>query len=64
MLHKLSLDAISYGKYRNRCVQIYFYLVSEYCQNTGSRDVGLSNSKARPMKLRCCVFNKVFLVYS
>ena len=27
-----------------------------------SRDVGLSNSMARPMKLRWCVFNKVFLV--
>ena len=25
-------------------------------------DVGLSNSMAWPMKLRCCVFNKVFLV--
>ena len=26
-----------------------------------TRDVGLSNSLARPIKLRCCVFNKVFL---
>ena len=25
-------------------------------------DVGLSNSMTRPMKLRCSVFNKVFLV--
>ena len=30
----------------------------EYC----TCDVVLSNSMARPMKLRCCVFNKVFLV--
>ena len=28
----------------------------------GNHDVGLSNTMARPMKLRCCVFNKVFLV--
>ena len=27
-----------------------------------ARDVGLSNSMARPMKSRRCVFNKVFLV--
>ena len=26
------------------------------------RDVGLSNNMAQPMTLRCCVFNKVFLV--
>ena len=25
-------------------------------------DVGLSNSMVQPMKLSCCVFNKVFLV--
>ena len=30
--------------------------------NYGSRDVGLSNSMARPMKLKCCMINKVFLV--
>ena len=27
-----------------------------------THDEGLSNSVARPMKIRCCVFNKVFLV--
>ena len=27
-----------------------------------THDVGLSNSMTRPMKLRGCVFNKVFLV--
>ena len=27
-----------------------------------TRDVRLSNSMARPMILRCCLFNKVFLV--
>ena len=27
-----------------------------------THDVMLSNNMARPMKLRCCVFNKVFLV--
>ena len=27
-----------------------------------THDVGLSNRMAWPMKLRCCVFNKVFLV--
>ena len=27
-----------------------------------TRDIGLSNSMARPMQLRCCMFNKVFLV--
>ena len=30
--------------------------------NHDTRDVGLSNSNARPMQLTCCVFNKVFLV--
>ena len=55
MLHKLSLDTNPIGKYRTRCLQIDFHLVSEYC-------VWLSNSTAWPMKLTCCVFNKVFLV--
>ena len=27
-----------------------------------TRDVGLSKSMAWPMTLRCCVFNKVFVV--
>ena len=27
-----------------------------------THDVGLSNSMARPVKLRLCMFNKVFLV--
>ena len=27
-----------------------------------TRDIGLFNSTAWPTKLRCCVFNKVFLV--
>ena len=27
-----------------------------------TRDVGLSNIMVRPMKLRCCLHNKVFLV--
>ena len=48
------------GKYRNMCIQTYFHLVSEYCQHT--RDVGLPNGMVRPMKLRCCVFNKVFQI--
>ena len=45
-----------------RCLQIDFHLVSEYSQSTGPHEVGLSNSIVRPMKLRCCMFNKVFLV--
>ena len=45
------------GKYRNRSMQIYFYLVCETMTN-----VVLFNSMAWPMKLRSCVFNKVFLV--
>ena len=64
MLHELSLAQTAWpypiGKYRIRCVQIYFNLVREFCFDT--RDVGLSDSVARPMKLRCCVFSKVFMV--
>ena len=51
MLHKFSIDTNS-----------VFDLASEYCQITSTCDVGLSNSMVRPMKLRYCVFNKVFLV--
>ena len=29
MLYKLCLDANTIGKYRNRCIQIYFYSGSE-----------------------------------
>ena len=65
MLHKWHLDASStaifFGKYRNRCIQIYFHLANEYCHTTSTSDVWLSNSMAQPLKLRCCVFNKVFL---
>ena len=50
------------GKNRNRCLQIDFHLVIEYCQTLGTHDVGLPNSMAQPMKLKCSVFNKVFLV--
>ena len=43
------------------CTNILLFgerILSEY----HTRDVGLSNSMARPMRLRCGVFNKVFLV--
>ena len=44
------------------CIQIYFHLASEYCQTMRHSDVGLSTRVAQPMKIRCCVFNKVVLV--
>ena len=44
------------------CIQIYFNLVSEFCSDFDTRDIELSNSMVRPMKLRCCVFNKVYIV--
>ena len=44
MLHWLSLDTYHIGKYRTRCLQIDFHLVSEYCQTTRTLDVELSNS--------------------
>ena len=50
------------GKNRTRCLQIDFHLVNEYWQTTHTCDIALSNNRARPMKVRCCVFNKVFLV--
>ena len=48
MLHKLSLDA-------SRCLQIDFHLVSEYCQTTSTRDVGLSKQygAAHAIKMPC-----------
>ena len=52
------------GKHRNRCIvhtNIFSFgerLLLEY----GTNDVELSNSTARPIKLRCCVFNKVFIL--
>ena len=58
MSHKFSLLWPNpVGKCRNRYIQIYFHLriLPEY----HTRELGLS---ARPTKLRCCVFNKVFLV--
>ena len=42
---------------------IYFHLVGEYRQTTGTRDVALSNSMARPIKLNCCVLKQVSLVF-
>ena len=54
---------ILFGKHWIMCLQIYFNLVSEYRQNTGTRDVALSNSMAQPIKLTCCVFKQVFLVF-
>ena len=63
MFHMLNLDAWPYsiGKFRNMCIQNMFNLASEYCK-TMTIVTGLSNSMSQPMKLRCCVFNKVFLV--
>ena len=55
MLCQLSSDANRAhpsNKHRTGCLQIYAHLVSEYCQTTRTRDVGLSNIMARPMKLR------------
>ena len=46
----------------SRCIQICFSFCERILPEYHTRDVGLSNSMARPMKLRCCVFNKVFLV--
>ena len=43
------------------CANIFLFdeqMLPEY----DTRDVGLSTSMALSMKLRCCVFNKVFLV--
>ena len=50
------------GKHKNRCIQIYFHLASKFCFTTRTHDIGLSNSMVQHMKLRCSVFNKVFLV--
>ena len=52
MLHKLSLDANTMpyliGKYRTRCLQINFHLVSKYCQTTSIIEIWLSNSMFGP----------------
>ena len=66
MLHELSLGAnsmaISYWQDRNRPVYTNIFSFGKRILPEYTCDIGLSNSMARPMKLRCCVFNKVFLV--
>ena len=49
----IPLTSIGVGEYKNSFI---------WRANFARRYVGLSNGMARPMKLRCCVFNKVFLV--
>ena len=39
-----------------------FSLGEHILPDDNTRDVELSNSMAQLMKIRCCVFNKVFLV--
>ena len=48
------------GKHRNKCIDIFLF-GEQTLPKYHTCDVGLSNSMAEPMKLRC-VFNKVFLV--
>ena len=58
MLHNLSLckqHGLSYWQYTTRCLQINFYLVSI------AKNIWLSDSMARPIIFRCCLFNNVFL---
>ena len=50
------------SKNRNRCIQIYFHLGEQILLEYHSCDIVLCNSMTQPIKLRCCVFNKVFLV--
>ena len=47
---RLTRLVFPFGKKTARYLQIDFHLVSEYCQNTGTRDVGLSDSMAQSMK--------------
>ena len=49
------------GKNGNRCIYNIFSFGKRILPECRTRDVVLSNSLVRPMKLRC-VFNKVFLV--
>ena len=56
MLCKLGLDADS-----SHILLAAFSFGERILQEYHTHDIGLSNM-ARPMKLRCCVFNKVFLV--
>ena len=46
------------GMYMTRCLQIDFHLLSEYCQTMTLVTYGM----VWPMKLKCGMFNKVFLV--
>ena len=43
-------------------MSVYNFIFS-WRANIDTRDVGLSNSVARPIKLRCCVFKNVFVVH-
>ena len=43
-------------------VQNIFSFGAQIWPDYSTRDVGLSNSMEQPMKLRCCMFNRVFLV--
>ena len=63
MLHQLSLDANSIVVLANIGIGVYKYILfgERILLDFDTRDVGLSNSMVRPMKLKC-VFNKVFLV--
>ena len=66
MLHKLSVDAnsmaMSYWQEYEKVYTNIFSFRKRKLPEYHTRDVVLSNSMARPMKLRCGVFNKVFVV--
>ena len=58
MLHVFSLGKkiawiYPIGKHRTRCLQKDFHFVSEYCQTTSTRDVGLSNCIMDDIKMVC-----------
>ena len=67
MYIKLSLDAnsmaISYWQVWEYVYASTFSFGKRILPEYHTPDAGLSNSMAQPMNLRCCVFNKVFLVF-
>ena len=65
MLHKLSLEANGHILLARIGIAVYEYIFSfgeRILLEYRTHDDVLSNSMVQPMTLRCCVFNKVYLV--